>query len=292
MSTSDYPARPFGGPTAEQLGEIARRTAIHRQVADLFTQWRLDPAVAPTNNSQRFTLELDMRALQAAGDFEALELSVLVPFGAVSVLAHEPQARALALGYDTELVWDPRVPLALECARRQRDGEIHPRIATVARTLRGQLPGEMPDSPRQFHYLTLAESRKTLPHDGFEVAAVAGQIGVFDSFLDMCQPLGPARTQRHVIIQATETTLVMAQRVDHAIAKALPHMRRSHEALEQAPFSGLRLSYGADVTDSVFQEVASVGLFDWVARVSADPRDHLVAGQLDLDAVIRWFGPS
>lgn len=93
---------------------------------------------------------LDARALHAVESlflelvpqhFDVVALAPVTPFGASHVLGGTPQDWVISAGRETEVVSDPTVPLALECAvRRGSAARLSPPVHLVAiqRTLRGQ----------------------------------------------------------------------------------------------------------------------------------------------------------
>ncbi len=103
------------------LLEVARARAAAVTPADLLAQLERAPLLAPSTADARVLHAFDDAALAAAPAFEAVALAPATPFGACRLLGGIDPANVLGTLRSAEVVADPTVGLALECARRRRD---------------------------------------------------------------------------------------------------------------------------------------------------------------------------
>jgi len=129
--------------TTPLLLALTRAQAARRRPSDLPQQMERDGFFRPAVLDQRMLHRLDGLALDAASEFEAIQLSPVAPLGACSALAPTSQDRTLTAMRATEVVSDPTNVLALECARRLAGAPAADlRLCTVHQVLRAQrLPG-------------------------------------------------------------------------------------------------------------------------------------------------------
>ncbi|MFF2387909.1 hypothetical protein [Agromyces sp. NPDC058104] len=293
----DGTARSSPSETRAAQLALAREQAGRRRPADLLRQFLVDDFVAPAPLALGLVNRLDRLAIDAAEGFEGILLSPLAPLGASSVIAPGSQDRIVSTTRSTEVVSDPTNMLALECARRLdparggRAGDV--RLATVHQTVRAQPIPEGGGSARSRHFrlFALAEAGRGRRDDGFEVEAVARQLGVFDRLLDACSAeLGLEVGTRRAIVRTAPGEAVLGERVAARLLRVLPHVDLVTEPLESGYYAGLRVGFGADRPSGGFAEIADLGRFDWVARLRSDRRLRLVAAGLGLQLVPSLFG--
>jgi hypothetical protein len=247
--------------------------------------------VRPSVLDQRLAHRLDGLALDAAAGFEAVLLSPVAPLGVCSALAPTSQDRTLSAVRGTEVVSDPTNVLALECARRlAQDPRADVRLCTVHQVVRAQPlpPGE--GFSRHFRLFALVEAGPARADDGFEVAAVERQIGVFDRLFDACAALGCSFPRRRAIVRTTERRDVLGARIAERLRVALPRVEISREPLDRSYYDGLRVAFGADTVRGEFSPIGDLGAFDWVAGLSSNRRLRFVAGGFGLQLVPLLFG--
>lgn len=270
--------------------ELARRQADARSPHDLVTQWSRDRSVRPAEVDQRDLLKLDALALQAAAGYEALQLSPVAPLGTNSVVAPTSQDRTLSTTRGTEVVSDPTNVLALEAAARlAAEPSAEVRLCTVHQTLRMQPVGSAPGTSPHFRLFALADAGRALPDDGFEVGAVIRQLSAFDRLFDACESEGRELAGRRAIVRVSTTRSVLGDRVEEALRATLGHVAVVREELDSTYYDGLRVGFGAHGRTGAFHEIADLGAFDWVARLTSNARHRYVAGGLGVQLVPLLF---
>jgi hypothetical protein len=136
----------------------ARATAV--TPARVAGRWREDAFVRPSGVDARVLCALEAELWKRLpGEFDALELSPVAPFGACAAVAGTDQNRVLTTTRTSELVADQTVVLALEAARRRAKGDVDVvRLAATHRVLRAQ---RFPDGYQQhFRLLALVSSAR------------------------------------------------------------------------------------------------------------------------------------
>jgi hypothetical protein len=109
---------------------------------------------------QRTVHRLDGLALEAADQFEALQLSPVAPLGSCSVVAPTSQDRTLSSVRGTEVVSDPTNVLALECVRRLPEQPAsHVHLCTIHQVLRVHALPPNTGFSRHFRLFALAGGR-------------------------------------------------------------------------------------------------------------------------------------
>jgi hypothetical protein len=262
----------------------ARKQAARRRPIDLLTQFERDGFVAPLFLDQRTVHRLDGLALEAAADYEALQLSPVAPLGVCSVLAPTSQDRTLSAARGTEVVSDPTNVFALVCAQRLLAAPEHPvRLCTVHQTLRAQSIPAKAGHSRHFRMFATAEAGVAAAEDGFEVAALARAIGVFDRLFDLLErSAGCVFPKRRLVLRTTEPRELLAKRLLEQLAKQLPHVELTREPLDQKYYDGLRVMFYAQSRSGDSIPIGDGGLFDWVSKLTSNQRYRFVASGFGL----------
>ena len=268
--------------------------AGRRRPADLLAQYRRDDFVMPSMLDQRLASTLDRLALEAADGYDALLLSPVAPLGVNSVVALTSQDRTMSTTRGSEVVSDPTNVLALECARRLQDAPSTTpvRLATVHQTLRAQGRPRSDGSAysRHFRLLALADAGPAQPDDAFDVEATVRHLQAYDRLMDACgRELGSAFPRRRAIVRVDARGPALADRVIRRLAESLPHVEVVAEPLESRYYDGLRVGFGAESRAGRFVEIADVGRFDWVAQLTSDRRNRLVASGFGIQLVPLLF---
>jgi hypothetical protein len=127
----------------------------------------------------REMLEMDGRVFAAAEGFDAVELSPVLPFGA-NALTGIDQNNVLTATRSTEVLSDPTVALALECARRrkQEGRNITARLVTSHRLIRMQ-PFDDPGFSRHFRLAALVTAGRDIGDERFEREALVDHLAVW-----------------------------------------------------------------------------------------------------------------
>ncbi len=285
----------FAAPPSETtpaLLELAHAQAARRTPADLARQFARDPFVRPSAFDLRTLHRLDGLALDAAADFEAVQLSPVAPLGTCSAIAPTSQDRVLSTGRGSEVVSDPTNVLALEAARRlaQDAPRATVRLCTTHEVLRAQEVPPLPGYAQHFHMFAMIEAGRALPDEGFEVQAVVRQLTVLDRIFEGATALGARMPDRQAIVFRAARREATAARVEAALRAALPHVAVVREALESTYYDGLRVLFGARSLDGEPLPIADVGVFDWVGRLNNDRRLRMVASGLGIQLIAARFG--
>jgi hypothetical protein len=280
---SDALAARSPGENVPLLLDVARKQAARRRPAELVEQYARDAYVAPSALDQRTVHALDALALDAAPDFEAVQLAPLAPLGVCSAISPTHQDRAVTTLRGTEVVSDPTNVLALECARRiASGGSQHVRLCTVHQVVRAQRFPAKPGFSQHFRLFVLAEAGFARADHAFEVDAVVSHASVFQRAFDLAARLGCEFPERSVTLLATAARAALAERVVARIADDHPNLAIERGTLESNYYDGIRLLVGARARDGQRVEFGDVGLFDWVARLTSNRRVRFVASGLGI----------
>jgi hypothetical protein len=277
-----------------ELLALARAEAASRRPADVLAQWIDDATVRPSHLDQRLSTALDALALDTASEYEALLLSPVAPIATNSAIAPTSQDRTLTTMRRSEVVSDPTNVLALECARRLRAAPREPvRLCTAHQVLRMQSIPPGAGHTRHFRLFSLADAGPGLPDDGFEVAAVVAQLGVYRRILESAsRTRGLEWTHPIATIRTDERLPAIARRLAGALGSAQPDVEVRHEPLESNYYRGLRVLYSIRDRGGVDREWIDLGVFDWVAQLTGNRRQRFVASALGLQLLPLLAGDS
>jgi hypothetical protein len=278
LSTSPSETTPF-------LLELARHQAARRRPTHLSAQYARDRFVAPSFLDQRLINRLDALALAAAPTYEALQLSPVAPLGACSVVAPTSQNRTLSTVRGSEVVSDPTNVLALECAKRVRatSADASIRLCTVHQVLRAQPFKDKPGHTAHFRMFAMVDGGCARADDGFEVDAVARQLGAIDHLFDaLTTELDCQFPRRRAVLRASPASETLVQRIERKLSETLPHVALQREPLEAPYYDGLRIMFGADSIHGDWIPIADFGRFDWLAKLTSNSRLRFVAAGVGL----------
>ena len=175
--------RISGADLTTLLMEVVRRRAAGVHPNDVLDQYRRDRFVAPAAvDLRRLRSVEDIAIDEAAGLFEFVIPSPVVPLGTHSVVAGVNQNNVITTIRSTEVAADPTNALALEAAVRRRllldddpRSSIPVRLAAVQRVVRTQRF----DGPRSFAHFSML-GMVTAGHDignhAFEVETVVEHV--------------------------------------------------------------------------------------------------------------------
>jgi hypothetical protein len=250
------------------LLEVMRRRAAARTPNDVLAQYRRDRFVRPATIDQRTLVELDMHLLAAAEGFDAIELSPVTPLGTSSTMGPTDQHKVLSALRGTEVVSDPTNVLALECAERLRaapDTPVH--FATSQRVIRAQaLPKDKPGYAAHFKIFCLASAGRETKDHGFAVETLARHITTIQRALDRLEQHGYRFGARRVDILATAEKSALGDRIAAAVG--------GERKLLEHPYYNGGVRYMLWVTPASGDQIPLIdgGLFDWVAKLTANRR--------------------
>jgi hypothetical protein len=261
------------------LMEVAARRAGRRSLRALTEQWTRDRFVSPSALDLRATRRLELRLLEAAVGFEAIELSPLAPLGTCSVMAPASQHKIVSTVRGTEVVSDPTNVMALECARR-----VHAtgkptaiRLVTCHRVVRAQPAPKKPGFAQHFNLFALATAtRERADHAGLQ-EALADHIAVHLRALDAIAADGYRLPPPSVTLLARPGLAHVAER----FATRLPRVAMKQAVLDHPYYDGgmrFSIALGGGSDDPI--PLVDGGAFGWLAALTGDRRDLFIASGL------------
>jgi hypothetical protein len=257
------------------LGVMEQRA--RRKPAALLERWRQDRFVQPCPIDQRALHELDAHLLAAASAFEAIELAPLAPLGACSSVAAMSQNRVVSTARGTEVVSDPTNVLALESARRLRDGaQTEVKLATSHRCTRAQAVPDQPGFAAHFRIFCLASAAHERKDHAFVAEALTEHIRTHWAALDRLERHGYSFAKRTLKLLSTPQRRHVAQRV----AAALPGVPVTHADLTHGYYDGLRFMIDVSAADGARMPLVDGGAFDWLRKLGANDKLAFVASGL------------
>ncbi len=273
------------------LLELARQQAGRRRPADLVAQQERDLYVAPGALDQRRVNAIDGLALEAAAEFEAVQLSPVAPLGVCSALAPSSQDRTLTTTRGTEVVSDPTNVLAVLCAQRLRRAPgTAVRLCTVHQVVRAQPLPKGAGFTRHFRLLALAEAGPGRADDGFEVDAFARHAAVWDRFHAALAARGTRFPGERATFQLAAGRETLAARIEQRLRAQNPALEIAREIFESRYYDGLRVLHGADAPSGEHLNLADTGVFDWVGKLVANRRLRFVASGFGLHRASEMLG--
>jgi hypothetical protein len=273
------------------LLELMRAQAARRRPRDLLSQLGRDAFVAPGVLDLRMVHRLDGLALAAADGYEALQLSPVAPLGVCSALAPTSQDRTLSALRGTEVVSDPTNVLALECARRLlAQPQQLARLCTLHQVLRAQPLPPRAGHTRHFRMFALVDAGPGLAEDGFEVDAIVRHVRVFDRLLDLAAAELPCLyPDRRVLVRTDDARATLGARVCERLRRELPQLAVERESFSSAYYAGVRVGFGPRTAAGEWSAIGDIGVFDWIAKLTANRRMRLVAGGFGLQLLPLLF---
>jgi hypothetical protein len=168
-----------GSELASLLLHVMRERSQKVTWADALRLVERNGLVRADTVDARLMTQMDARAFAAAEGFDAVELSPVAPFG-VNALTGIDQNNVLTATRGTEVLADPTIAMALECARRRkRDGRAGVvRLAASQRLIRMQ-PFDDPGFSRHFRLFALVTAGRDTGDERFEQEALREQLSVW-----------------------------------------------------------------------------------------------------------------
>lgn len=156
----------------------------------------------------RLINRIERIALEAASNFNAVELSPVNPLGSVSVLTGLDQANVLSTIRAMECASDPTIGLALDCAQKRKSAKqrkITNKVCTNQRVLRFPIPTN-PEYKAHFKLFALLTAGRDSGSFEFEVAAMREHIDTYLRFLYRLKDEG--FTFEEIAVELSETRSV------------------------------------------------------------------------------------
>jgi hypothetical protein len=258
------------------LLKVVEQRAAHRSPASLNEQWEKDRFVCPAYVDQRTLNDLDRHLFDAAGAFEALELSPLAPLGSCSAVAVTSQNRTVSTVRGTEVVSDPTNLLALESARRLRASPSQTaRLATSHRCVRAQPFPKQPGFAAHFRLFCLSSAGHERKDHGLLVDSLCEHIQTHLRALDLLERHGYSFPERTVRILTSEGRKALGERIATGISAPA-----SLETFDHDYYDGLRFMIGAGSHGGAHIPLIDGGSFDWLRKLTSNDKIVFVASGL------------
>jgi len=253
---------------------VMQRRAHGRAPKDVLAQYRRDVFCAPSPVDLRTSAAIDRSFLEAADEFEALELSPVAPLGTCSSVAPTDQNRVLSGLRTTEVVSDPTNVLALECALRLRARPAVPvHLATAQRVLRTQTFAQVPGHTQHFRLFALASGGQEEKDHAFTVATVVRHIEVMCRALDRLERHGYGFGRRRFDILASPDKQLVGERIVQQLGGL-----GAREPLDHPYYSGgIRYKIWVTAPDGAEVPLIDGGSFDWLCQLGSNRRAVYVA---------------
>lgn len=262
------------------LGVMEAR-ASRRTPANLREQWERDRFVEPCSLDQRTLIEMDAQLLGAATAFESIELSPVAPLGVCSAVALASQNKIVSTARGTEVVSDPTNVMALECARRLREGPGNiVRLVTSHRCVRAQPVPRLPGFAAHFRLFCLASAGHERGNRAVLSGELAEHICTQLAALDALERIGYSFGDRKLRLLASAANAELAERVAAAVLKRVAPLLIEHQPLEQAYYDGLRFQIDVTAPNGATLPLIDGGTFDWLRKLMSNGKMVFVASAM------------
>lgn len=265
------------------LLDVTRRRSATRTPADLVADRSRDGTVAAADCDARAMRRVELLALEAAGAFDAVELSPVCPAGLNTVLGRIDQNSVLATVRGSEVMADPTAALALEAALRRRQGAGAVRLAATHRVLRMQpLRGEGVVL-RHFRLLALVTAGPSEPGNAFELDALVEHVGVHVRLLQQTE----ASEIRVTLSDAGRPALV--ERALERLAETHPDVLVASDPEREhgvGYYAGAMLNVTAFTPSGETVDLGDGGETDWTARLLQNRKERLFTSGIGLDRLL------
>jgi hypothetical protein len=274
------------------LLEVTRAHA-QRSPADVLAQYERDRTVLPEPTDARTLHALRGRALDAAADFEALELAPVAPLATNAALGGIDQNNVLSTTRNSEVLADPTSALALECAVRRRRGGPTVRLCALQRVIRMQAIEDKPGLTPHFLLLALVSAGRG---PSFARDELVAHVRVYQRLLPegrvefahtrLTPADGPiVKAMQDGPSELVDTPPADAPGILHELAEALPEarfdlLRRQGLGYYDGPM--LRFSAGG-------YALADGGLVDWTQRMLSNRKERLLISGFGLGLMAARF---
>lgn len=255
---------------------IAEQRAAQRSAARVLQQWEQDRFVCPAYIDQRTLNQLDHHLLQAASDFEALELSPLAPLGSCSAISLASQNKIVSTMRGTEVVSDPTNLLALESARRLRENGRTVKLTTNHRCVRAQAVPKLAGYAAHFRLFCIASAGHERKDQAFVVESLSEHIQTHIRALNRLEQHGYAFPDRTLKILAGPQRKALGERIAGAVSGTPVTL----ETLTHPYYDGLRFMISARSPEGEHLPLIDGGAFDWLRKLTSNNKLVFVASAL------------
>jgi hypothetical protein len=270
-----------------------------RKPADLLAQFEQSALLEHSDVDARLLLNIELRALQCAKDFSAVELSPVAPLGTNQVLGRIDQNNCLATIRNAEVLADPTTAMALHCAKlRRRDPSRIVRLAARSRLVRLQ-PFKGPGFTPHFSTFSMATAGRDTGSLGFELTHLREHLSVYAEFLVDLQSNGYALTNIRMTITETDGNEDRIARAEAAVLEPLRKRfpgicfdvdRQRTRALTYYRDYCLEVS-AAGKNGEVFN-LGDGGFTDWTQRLLSNAKERMLVSAIGTERIARLAPPN
>jgi hypothetical protein len=275
---------------------IYRERSQVKTPADLLSAYERSLMVQPSTADARVMVEIERTALESAADFEAVNLSPVLPLGLNAVLGQIDQNNCLATVRGAEVIADPTSAAALECAHRRKQGNQETiRLCSVSRVLRLQPYEGAGFSPHFgiFSMVTAGRDRGSLQ---VEFESLRSHLTVYVTFLQQLRPLGLHLTDIEALISHTGRDADLLRRVDEAVLQPLSAAHpgvtfQTDTTREQGRnyYKGYCIGVYAKNAAGLRLNLADGGFTDWTQRLLSNAKERLFISGLGIELLAKMF---
>ena len=273
-----------GSALQSLLLEVMHARAEARCASELVDQYGRDRFCAPSAVDLRAMLAIDAQLLEAAGRFEAVELSPVAPLGTSSVVGPSHQNRVLSALRATEVVSDPTNALALECSLRMRaspSADIH--LATSHRVLRAQPVPRQPGYAQHFRLFALGSGGVERKDHAFTVETIVLHVRTMLAGLLRLEQLRYSLHRPRVEVLVSAEKRQLGSRIADVLDADI-------QPLEHPYYSGgLRYRIWVSLPDGGELPLADGGAFDWLGQLSSNRRAVFIGSGLGSQLIALRF---
>lgn len=299
----DRLAKLPGSELQSLLLAVHRRRAALLSARDVLRAYEANKFVQPSPLDPAALLELDRLALSLLPPgYEPLGLSPVCPFGASAVLGAIHQDWVLAASRQTEVVSDPTIALALECAARkqalkQSGGDIGSRIDLFAthRAIRSQ-----PFSPpfrQHFNLIALCSAGRDAGGHRFDTETLIEHLTVYLDLTGRAAAFYATPIGLRVALTPLEGG-VSAERLEEYVVQRLtkrfPDVRFEFDYDRQNGKSGyyIRACFKVWLATSEGEaNLADGGFTDWTQRLLSDRKERALTSGLGTEILAPFLTP-
>jgi hypothetical protein len=275
---------------------IYRERSRARTPADLLCAYERSLMLQPSTADARVMAAIERTAFESAPEFEAVNLSPVLPLGLNTVLGQIDQNNCLATVRGAEVIADPTSAAALECAHRRKQGNHETiRLCSASRVLRLQPFEGAGFSPHFgiFSMVTAARDRGSLQA---EFESLRSHLNVYATFLQRLQPLGFQLTDIEVLISHTGRDADLLRRANEAVLQPLASAHagvifHTDTTREQGRnyYKGYCIGVYAKNAAGLRMNLADGGFTDWTQRLLSNAKERLFISGLGVELLAKCF---
>lgn len=281
-----------GSELQSLLMRVMHERSVRRTAADLVRQRNRDSSVAAVKSLTPI-LDMELRALRAAADFDSVVLSPLAPQGINTILGDIHQNRVAATIRGSEVVADPTTSLALEAAVRRTPAGGDVALSSAVRVMR---LGPLPDSPaylRHFSLFALVNAGRSRRDNGFELASLRMQVGAYLRMLRQFEGHGVDEVELRVSGRIAENPIGAGRLNEEVFAPLTAEYgalltctvdpSREHA---RAYYDSLLFKINVRGVDESWNEIGDGGTTGWTQRLLNNRKERLLVSGISMDRLV------